>query len=1050
MQKKYSPAKNIRDFKEKENNNRRELVKKQKPQSVGSQSLLEETSTATKTADKTPKKNAFEFMMNARNRSIGANSPGKEPISSSDPSNASTDINKVKRRLMLEEWANRKGGAKRKAKEIENEEYIDHQMKRRAKRLKKLISNGCSKSTNKSSPVDKTSSPESCPTTKIKSISTAPSPTQTNQNKESKIELANNSNSNKSNDISLDLTTETAVGSEMNDTSNLNGSFFKFHFKKIDKIIGDQPKRSKKRVRVFDSDEDVDVEAIEAAAIPVSTANIVSQSIPILHTPLAVTECRKSDVAVGKKSSKIQQKSPKEPFMQVLSSPIKKRDSLLGYFNKIAKFTTSGSSTVDESDDVLSVDCSDKEPAAMPENLKKRRGRPQACTSLNNVRDQTLPTTPVVNTTTSGRPKRACRDRVLIHKDELEKSPAKVAAQKSLKRARRLLSSGSISPHKSPSKLSKTPKRKLASVFIKAPTKPFIDPAVTLARQKFLLSGIPDCMKADIERQRTYVEIFECEAEIFPTVSHVRQWDETSYISVVENYNLNFRADYNENDSLETTQSFKYGRPIVLTSLEKEHGVENVKERLRSTEITDPNKLVRSLKTADTLKFLYIKCYKRLRERCEAENNTKITIIDSSTDDDSIVIVDDLPPVVRFSGSLVYTEKYRAATSEDILVNSAPVEELKKFLATWQEDNCGNRRFNSDEDDDDFDNGTNSASGLGQSVLNKAVVLLGPNGSGKTSAVYALANELNFKVLEINAGGKRTGKKILQELQEATQSHQVKGGTGKSSENRKLFKNSSSEESSSGYGASQHSQKLSLILIEDADIVFEQDFGFIDAIYQLATTSKRPIILVANLKNCDHLARFISHNCIVFKNPPIQHISRWLSLLTITEKQYVGREQCAKLYERNGCDLRRTLLELQFYVQTGGDEKPKLSNGQHEHVGLYDFYTVNQNDEEVVQFPVNIDAVHEKCSEILKPDNSNMDDTLLFYQNMSSALLIQSRHRWNDHIVNSLSEEISHDLVQRTIQQRSKSARKPVHIHPAIRSTSRSLRYFKFTTLKQY
>lgn len=1025
------------NFKEKENNNRSEFVNKPK-----------ETSTSTTTADKTPKKNAFEFMMNARNRSIGANSPGKELNSSTDLSTASTDINKVKRKLMLEEWANRKGGAKRKATEIENEEYIDRQMKKRAKRLKKLISNGCSKST---------SSPENGSETKTITITTPPSLKHTNQNEESKIKLTKNSSNSKSNIIFFDLTTE-LVEPKMNDTPNLNGSFFKFNFKKIDKIIGEKPKKSKKRLKVFDSDEDVDDETIESSSKPGSTTNGVSKSIPIRYNPLEVTITRQTDEGVGGKTPKIQQNSPKSlkldvPFVQVLSSPIKKRDSLLGYFSKIAKTSTSEPSTVDGSDTVLSIDRSDPEPVSTPENLPKRRGRPSsrplACVTLKNVRDQTPPTTSVDTPTTSGRPKRACRDRVLIHKDELEKSPAKVAAQKSLKRARRLLSGGSISPHKSPSKLSKTSKRKLASIFVKAPTKPVIDPAVSLARQKFLMSGMPDCMKADIERQRTYVEIFECEAEIFPTVSHVRQWDDASSINVVENFDIQFRSDFNENDSLETVQSFKCGRPIVITPSGKEKRVANVQEQLRITEITDPNKLVRSLKTTDTSKFLYFRCYKRLRTKWQSENDTKTTSIDSATDDDSIVIVDDLPPVVPLSGSLVYTEKYRAATSEEILVNRAPVDELKKFLATWQEDNCGNRRFNSDDDDDDFDCGTNSASGFGQSVLNKAVVLLGPNGSGKTSAVYALANELNFKVLEINAGGKRTGKKILQELQEATQSHQVKGGTGQS--NRQFFKNSqqcSSEESSSGYGTNQQSQKLSLILIEDADIVFEQDFGFIDAIYQLAVTSKRPIILVANQKNCDHLARFMSRNCIVFKNPRIPDISRWLSLLSITEKQYVGQEQCAKLYERNGCDLRRTMLELQFYVQTGGDEKPKLTNGHHEHVGLYDFYTVNQNGkehDEAVPFPINIDAVHDKCSEILEPKSANIADALRFYQNMSSALLIQSRHNWNDHIVNSLSEEITHDLVQRTIQQRSQSTLKQVHIHPSIRSTSRPTRYlFQF------
>jgi len=37
------------------------------------------------------------------------------------------------------------------------------------------------------------------------------------------------------------------------------------------------------------------------------------------------------------------------------------------------------------------------------------------------------------------------------------------------------------------------------------------------------------------------------------------------------------------------------------------------------------------------------------------------------------------------------------------------------------------------------------------------MVLYGPTGTGKTSAVYAIAKELKFNVLELNASTKRTG-----------------------------------------------------------------------------------------------------------------------------------------------------------------------------------------------------------------------------------------------------------------------------------------------------
>ena len=44
---------------------------------------------------------------------------------------------------------------------------------------------------------------------------------------------------------------------------------------------------------------------------------------------------------------------------------------------------------------------------------------------------------------------------------------------------------------------------------------------------------------------------------------------------------------------------------------------------------------------------------------------------------------------------------------------------------------------------------------------------------GKSGLVYALAGQLGFKVLEVNASSARTGRALLSRLQEATQSHTV-------------------------------------------------------------------------------------------------------------------------------------------------------------------------------------------------------------------------------------------------------------------------------------
>lgn len=90
------------------------------------------------------KMNAFQLMMSSRNKAIGSNSPGKDECSggeASNPEELKKRDEKVKRKLKLEEWADRKGAGKRKLQEEAEEEFITHQMNRRAKRLKKLIRN---------------------------------------------------------------------------------------------------------------------------------------------------------------------------------------------------------------------------------------------------------------------------------------------------------------------------------------------------------------------------------------------------------------------------------------------------------------------------------------------------------------------------------------------------------------------------------------------------------------------------------------------------------------------------------------------------------------------------------------------------------------------------------------------------------------------------------------------------------------------------------------------------------------------------------------------
>ncbi|MFC1752637.1 AAA family ATPase [Thermoproteota archaeon] len=87
--------------------------------------------------------------------------------------------------------------------------------------------------------------------------------------------------------------------------------------------------------------------------------------------------------------------------------------------------------------------------------------------------------------------------------------------------------------------------------------------------------------------------------------------------------------------------------------------------------------------------------------------------------------------VKKESDSRVWTNTYVPKKLKDVEGQEGPLEQLKKFVDTFKRQR------------------------------KKAVLVYGDSGCGKTSAVYALANEMNLEVFELNASDFRNkdGKK---------------------------------------------------------------------------------------------------------------------------------------------------------------------------------------------------------------------------------------------------------------------------------------------------
>jgi DNA polymerase III delta prime subunit len=119
-----------------------------------------------------------------------------------------------------------------------------------------------------------------------------------------------------------------------------------------------------------------------------------------------------------------------------------------------------------------------------------------------------------------------------------------------------------------------------------------------------------------------------------------------------------------------------------------------------------------------------------------------------------------IPSIDGQKECLLWTEKYKPSNSSEIIGHKRAVKTLKTWLEDW---NKSDNRV--DTIDDEFYDCLSES--------NTCLLICGPTGSGKTSMVYAIAEELKYKVLELNASMKRNARIISRIVGEATQSHHM-------------------------------------------------------------------------------------------------------------------------------------------------------------------------------------------------------------------------------------------------------------------------------------
>ncbi|HKW43113.1 MAG TPA: replication factor C large subunit [Thermoplasmata archaeon] len=213
-----------------------------------------------------------------------------------------------------------------------------------------------------------------------------------------------------------------------------------------------------------------------------------------------------------------------------------------------------------------------------------------------------------------------------------------------------------------------------------------------------------------------------------------------------------------------------------------------------------------------------------------------------------------------------WTEEYRPKDLDEVVGNPTAVSELRKWAAGWQ-------RGRADK---------------------KAVILQGPPGIGKTSAALALAQEMGWSVVEMNASDSRNAGAIRRT---ATRGAVLQTFT----------------ETGEFVRADAGGRKL--IVLDEADNVFgREDKGGVAAIVDMIHTTQQPVILIVNdyyalTRRSSSLKRL----CKTIKFQAIHDDAMKNVLRTIAAREGldVGSEVLDVIVERSSGDLRSAINDLE-------------------------------------------------------------------------------------------------------------------------------------------
>jgi replication factor C large subunit len=199
----------------------------------------------------------------------------------------------------------------------------------------------------------------------------------------------------------------------------------------------------------------------------------------------------------------------------------------------------------------------------------------------------------------------------------------------------------------------------------------------------------------------------------------------------------------------------------------------------------------------------------------------------------------------------MFTEKYKPERLEDVIGQQEVVRTILRWFDSWKPGD-------------------------------KALLLHGPTGIGKTSIMQVLASQKELDFIEMNASNYRSAKQIRESI-------------GRSVAQQSLFK------------------RGKVFMIDEIDgLSGSADRGGISEMVKLIKDTKHPIVLTAN-KPYESKLRMLRKYCkmVELQKPSISDIEKHLKKIIKAEKIKIERDALRELAKLAGGDLRAAMNDLE-------------------------------------------------------------------------------------------------------------------------------------------